>query len=161
MIQSLEDLAKALLRERSAQAAQDFRPSVRPIYRLVRTKPEYAGSCILLKIDDRPILSTAAHVLDNITDGFPLFVGGPLGTHPVLIQRGVLRTTPKPQGNRRRDHLDCGFWKMPEEAVRALGAVEFLDASRLSDNRAATDRRYYMVMGYRLSGNKRSIAPRA
>jgi hypothetical protein len=32
-----------------------------------------------------------------------------------------------------------------------MGAVEFLDASRLSDNRADVDRRYYMAMGYRLA----------
>ena len=33
MIQSLEEAASALLRKRSAQAAKDFRSSVRPIYR--------------------------------------------------------------------------------------------------------------------------------
>jgi hypothetical protein len=44
--------------------------------------------------------------------------------------------------------------------VLALGAVEFLDASRFSRNRAPADRRYYMAMGYRLSRNKGAIDKR-
>jgi hypothetical protein len=161
MIKTLEELEKALLRERSAQATRDFRSSVRPIYAQRKSGANpmlaHAGSCILLKVDGHSILSTAAHILDARTASVPLFVGGPVGTHPVPIEGGVLRTTTAPQGNRHVDHLDCGFWKMPEEAVRALGAVEFLDASRISHNRARADRRYYMVMGYPLSRNKRAI----
>jgi hypothetical protein len=159
MIKSLEDLAKGLLRERSAQAARDFRLSVRPMYRNsdAKPRPEHIGSCILLDVAGQPVLSTAAHILDNLMEGWSLYVGGPVGTHPVLVHGGPRRTTRSPPGGRLRDHLDCGFWKMPEEAVRALGKVEFLDASRLSHNRAPTDRRYYMALGYRLSRNKGAI----
>jgi len=159
MIENWQDLAKVLLRKRSSEAERVFRSSVRPMYRNSDTnpKPEHIGSCILLNVDGQPILSTAAHVLDNLTEGYSLYVGGHGGTHPVLIRGGVLGATPKPDGGRRRDHFDCGFWRIPEEAVQELGAVEFLDASRLSDNSADVDRRYYMAMGYRLSANKSAI----
>jgi hypothetical protein len=163
MIESWEDLAKVLLRKRSSEAQRDFRSSVRPMYRNsdANPRPEHIGSCILLNVDGLPILSTAAHILDNLTEGYSLYVGGPGGTHPVLIRGGVLGATPKPNGSRRRDHFDCGFWSIPGEVVPELGAVEFLDASRLSDNSADVDRRYYMAMGYRLAANKSTIDHRA
>ena len=45
--------------------------------------------------------------------------------------------------------------------MRELGAVEFLDASRISDNGADIDRRYYMAMGNRLAPIKQAIDHRA
>jgi hypothetical protein len=160
-IESLDDAEKALLRERSARAVRDFRPAVRPIYASETNSPnpapKHAGSCILLEVDARPILLTAAHILDARKAGVPLFVGGPVGTHPVLIDGGVVRTTIAPRGDRDLDHIDHGFWQMPDGVVQALGAVEFLDASRISYNRAPVERRYYMAMGYALSRNKDTI----
>lgn len=159
MIQRVEDLEKGLLRKRSAQAEREFRPSVRPMYRNsdAKPRPEHVGSCILLNVDGVPILSTAAHVLDSLTAGYTLYVGGEGETSPVRIRGGVIGATPKPNGDRDLDHYDCGFWRIPENAVRELGAVEFLDASRLSDNRADISRRYYMGMGYRLKRNRSAI----
>jgi hypothetical protein len=161
MTKTLEELAETVLRERSAQAMHDFRSSVRPIYASVSPGPspilKHAGSCSLLSVDDQPILSTAAHVLDWLRKGVPMFVGGPVGTHPVPIVGGVLKTTTPPQGVRELDHLDCGFWEMPDDAVRSLGEVRFVDASRISHNRAPVEHRYYMAMGYALSRNKGTI----
>jgi hypothetical protein len=165
MIETLEQAAEALLRERSAQAMRDFRASVRPMYTLnsSKLKPElkHVGTCILLDVDGCPILSTAAHILDRRKKGELLAVGGPVGTHLVPIVGGVLKTTAAPQGDRALDHVDCGFWRMPDDAVRSLGEVKFLDASRLSHNRAPSDRRYYMAMGYARSRNKDAIDPSA
>ena len=105
MIKTLEELEKALLRERSAQAVRDFRSAVRPIYALDARGPnpvlKHAGSCILLKIDGHAILSTAAHILDERKRDVPLFVGGPVGTRPVPIEGGVLRTTTAPRRQSR------------------------------------------------------------
>jgi len=106
---------------------RDFRPAVRPIYVLNISGPnprlKHAGTGVLLKIDGRAILVTAAHVLDPLREGIPLSVGGPPGTHPVPIKGGVVRMTTPPQGNRLKDHVDSAFWKMPDEAVGALGKV--------------------------------------
>jgi hypothetical protein len=163
MTESWGDLAKVLLRKRSLDAERAFRSSVRPMYRNsdAKPRPEHIGSCILLDVDGLPILSTAAHVLDNLREGYSLYVGGPGGTHPVLIRGCMFGATPKPGGDRHRDHFDCGFWKIPGEAARELGEVEFLDSSRISDNGADVNRRYYMAMGYRLASNKSTIDHRA
>lgn len=154
-----EELAKRLLRKRTRQAARDFLPSVRPMYRNsdAEPRPAHCGSCVLLNVGGVPILATAAHVLDNITEGYTLYVGGAGDAPPVRIRGGLLGATPKPESGRRHDRFDCGFWRVSEEALREMGAVEFVDASRLSDIREGADRRYFMAMGYRLAANKKEI----
>lgn len=163
MIESPLEAAKTLIRLRSAQAARDFRRAVLPIYELrtsgTRPKLKHAGTCVLLKIDGSAILVTAAHNLDGLKDGIQLSVGPPPGTNPapVPIVGGVVRSTPRPPGGRRRDAVDSAFWKMPDDAVRALGNVWFIDPLRISHNRAPVNRRYYMAMGFAQSRNRRSI----
>jgi hypothetical protein len=164
VIETMDDLATKLLRTRSKEAQQDFRPSVRPMYRNSgdRLRPEHVGSCILLNVDDMPILATAAHILDNLRAGWTLYVGGQGDpTSPVRIRAGNIAATPAPNGNRNLDHFDCGFWRLPDEAVRELGDVKFVDASRLADNREDITRHYYMVMGYRLKRNRSAIDHKA
>lgn len=163
MDENWEALATNLLRKRSAEAQRAFRSSVRPMYRNSPAKPRpvHIGSCTLLNVGGAPVLSTAAHVLDNLTAGYSVYVGGDGETHPVLVGGGVIATTPKPAGGRDLDHYDCGFWRIPDKAVSYLGAVEFLDASRLSDNSQEVGRRYYMTMGYRLKRNRSAIDHRA
>jgi hypothetical protein len=165
MIDSPLEAAEALLRARSHQAALDFGRAVRPLFAVEGDGPKpilkHAGTCILLLIDGHYVLSTAAHILDRRKDGTVLAVGGTPNRPVVPILDGTLRTTTPPQGNRDLDHYDCGFWNMPDQAVQNLGAVEFLDASRWSHNRAPVERRYYMAIGYRLNGNEGNIDHRA
>lgn len=160
MIETLEDAERRLLHERATRARRAFRRAVRPIYAVAGDGPnpimQHIGSCILLSIDGHRVVATAAHVLDNRAHGL-LSVGGVVGTHPVPIVDGMLRTTTAPLGDRQRDANDCGFWLIPEAALATLGAVEFLDASRISHNRASSDHRYYMAMGYRRSRNKKTV----
>jgi hypothetical protein len=164
MIETLQQAAVSLLQARAAQATEDFRRSVRP---MLASEPErnpvikHAGTCILLEIDSHKVLATAAHILDRRPEGTLLFVSGPPGTNPVLIDGGIIGTTKSPPGGRDFDAFDCGFWIMPEGAVRALGAVEFVNASRTSHNRAPTERRYYTAMGYALSRNNGLVDRRA
>lgn len=164
MIETLEQAEENLLRERSAQAMKAFGRSVRPIYAVRAPGPNpvlvQVGSCILLNIDQQRVMSTAAHVLDELVRN-ALFVGGPPGTRPVPIEGGILKITTAPQGDRDRDYFDCAFWKIPEAAVSALGAVMFLDGEQLAHNRAPADRRYYMAMGYAASRNKDAIDKRS
>jgi hypothetical protein len=145
--------------EIAVSASRDFRSSVRPIYansaRL--PKPQHVGSCLLLQIDGRPIVSTAAHIIDDLKNGLALYVGGVGGTNPVLIAGGALRTTTAPLGNRLQDHLDCAFWAPPDAAVAALGAVEFVKPSRVSANSAPVQGKLYQALGYPISRHKRAI----
>jgi hypothetical protein len=151
---------KALIRERSDQAFKDFRLAVRPIYALYGPGPnprlQHWGTGVLLRIDGCAIMATAAHVLDPISSGIPMFISGPVGTHPVEI-RGRIKATPLPPGGRDRDHLDSAFWTMPDAVVAALGGVRFVESWRISQNRASIESRYYMAMGYAISRNKGAI----
>lgn len=163
MAETWEALAKKLLRKRSAEARRAFRLSVRPMYRNSEDDPrlEHVGSCTLLNVEGIPTLSTAAHILDNITAGYSVYVGGDEETHPVLVRGGALRTTPMPPGGRDFDHYDTGYWAIPVGALPKLGNVEFIDASRLADNSADHSRRYYMTTGFRLKRNRYAIDHRA
>lgn len=161
MIENLEQAERGLLRERAAQARWHFRRAVRPIYAATSEDPDdpvqHIGSCILLSIDGRRILSTAAHVLDTQGPRASLFVGGRVGTHLVPIMGGMVKATTAPHDDRDRDIFDSGFWELPRDTVAALGDVQFLDESRFSHNRAPTEYRYYTAMGYRVRRNEDAV----
>jgi hypothetical protein len=138
-VQSLDDLAQARIQECATRAVAEFKSSVRPIYGLQDGRLTHIGSCLLLVIDGRYVLSTAAHVADNLIYS-PLFVAGPAGTHPVQLQ-GKFRGTTAPAGDRRQDHFDCAYGVLSKEDAAALGAVEFLGDSKISHNRAPAEGR--------------------
>ena len=138
LITGLDDAEWELVQERSDQAFADFRNSARPIYaRSLRDpRPEQIGSCVLLDVDGTRVVSTAAHIVDELalTD---LFVCGLVRSQLVPMLGGKVRATkPPPGGNRRLDHLDCAFWQIPDSSIQGLGEVEFLNASMFSHNRA-------------------------
>lgn len=116
IVQSLEDLAQAQIQECASRAVAKFKSSVRPIYGLQEERQTHIGSCLLLNVDGRRILSTAAHVADNLAHS-PLFVGGPIGTHPVQLQ-GKFRGTMAPVGDRQQDHLDFAYCILSESDTR-------------------------------------------
>jgi hypothetical protein len=111
---------------------------------------------LLLSIDGERIAVTAAHVMDHL-DETSLCIAGRPGTSPVPISGGEIRTTPKPQGDRQSDHFDIAFWRPPAAAVAGLGAVEFLDSSRISSNDPQTFGRLYTAIGYPYSRNKKKV----
>jgi hypothetical protein len=117
--------------------------------------PTHIGSCLLLDIDGKRVVSTAAHIADDLAVT-PLFVGGLVGTHPVLLA-GKFRATKPPDEGRQLDHLDCAYCEISAENARALGAVEFLSKARISHNRVSPERRVYTAFGYAVSRNKQSI----
>lgn len=156
MVQTLDEAVSARIHECTEAIAGEFRASVRPIYGSPNgLRPELIGSCLLLAVDGAKFVVTAAHVIDW-TSSHALYVGGVVGTKPVQIL-GKIKSTPEPPGGRCQDRFDCAFWQVPSSAERALGAVEFVDQSRLSDNKVSPTGRVYMAMGYRLSRNKGKV----
>jgi hypothetical protein len=157
-IQLPEDAFDAHLTACATQGADSFVASVRPIYggRVRDQRPEHVGSCILLDVDGRRILATAAHIADQSAQRGALFVGGPPGTSPVPLRAQMLATT-APGGNRNVDHYDVAFCELPESALPEMGKVNFVSADRLSHNRAITSGRRYTAIGYPISRNKDSI----
>lgn len=141
------------------QAERDFRASVRPVYRNreANPRPEHIGSCLLLNIGSVPIVVTAAHILEQITEEWSLYVAGLVGTSLVLIRGGEVKATPRLEGRRTSDHYDTAFWQPPVHAFKALGAVDFLDASRISHNRESSAGRLYTALGYPVSRNPKAV----
>jgi hypothetical protein len=140
------------------QAERAFRASVRPVYRNsdANPRPEHIGSCLMLNIGSVPTVVTAAHILDQTAEQ-SLYIAGLVGTSPVLIRGGVIMATPRPQGGRKVDRYDTAVWQPPVHAVEALGAVDFLDASRISHKRESSAGRLYTALGYPVSRNKKAI----
>lgn len=140
------------------QAERDFRASVRPVYRNSEAEPlpEHLGSCLLLSIDGVRIVATAAHIYDQLEE-YTLYVGGPSPTNLVPIIGWAGEATPKPGGERKADHFDWAFWQPPPPAVAAMGDVEFLAVSRVSQSRVISPGRLYTAFGYPISRNKKAI----
>jgi hypothetical protein len=156
VIELLEESEQRRLRECATQAAEDFKDSVRPIYGssgATDRLPEHIGSCILLDIDGTKVVSTAAHIADEIKKGATLFVAAPPRPQLVPIIGGYVKATTAPGRDRLLDHSDCAFWQVPDGVVEDLGAANFLAAARLSHNRAPLERRYYTALGYAVSRN--------
>jgi hypothetical protein len=160
MIELLAESEQRRLRECAPQAARDFHDSVLAIYgssAATNGLPEHIGSCVLLDIDGTPVVATAAHIADKIISGTTLFVAGPARPQLVPILGGDIKTTIPPSGDRKLDHSDSAFWRMPDEVVQSLGATNFLGTSRLAHNRAPIERRYYTALGYAVSRNDPGI----
>jgi hypothetical protein len=157
VIETPEETFRAQLQACVLGAAAAFTASVRPIFgALPDGRPEHVGSCILLNIDGRRVLSTAAHIAEQLRER-KLFVGGPTETSPVPIGAGKWKATLAPGGSRRSDHYDCAFWQVPDAALPRMGAVEFLGSSHLSASRIAAVGRWHTALGYPVSRNKDSI----
>ncbi len=140
------------------RAEQEFRPSVRPVYRNSEKDKlvEHVGSCLLLDIDGSSCIVTAAHIMDQAAVG-PLYVAGRPRTHLVPIIGGTVMTTLMPETGRNADPIDLAFWLPPAAAIDALGTVDFLDASRVSYGVQPSKVRLYTAFGYPLSRNKKRI----
>lgn len=160
MIELLHEAEQRRLRECATQAGADFVDSVLAIYRSSDAsdrRPEHIGSCILLDIDGTPVVATAAHIADDISEGATLFVASPARPQLVPIVGGDIKTTPKPPKGRKFDHSDNAYWRIPDDVVESLGAANFLGPSRLSHNRAPQERRYYTALGYAVSRNSEGV----
>lgn len=155
----IETLEQAILRRREEctnEASHDFSSAVRPIYASLDGRHlESIGSSLLLNIDRNDYVITAAHIIDWINT-HAIYIGGTLGTEPVQIDGTPVATT-APNGDREQDRFDFAFCKIPEEAKKRLGAVHFIDESRISRNQASAENRYFLVMGYPIVKNDKMI----
>jgi hypothetical protein len=111
-IELLPEAEQRRMRECATQAAAEFIDSVLAIYRsneASERRPEHIGSCILLDIDGTRVITTAAHIIDNIPEGATLFVATAGRSQLVPIVRGKIKTTSKPKGIRGLDYSDSAY----------------------------------------------------
>ncbi len=156
LIETLEESVMRRISECTEESAKDLQRSVRPIYASTDgTKPQPVWSCVLLQVEGRKYVVTAAHVIDWLADA-ALYVAGLVGQQLVQIV-GEVSSTQAPIGGRRKDRWDFAFWPITARAASGLGVVRFLDSNDLSHNRASSKNRVYMAIGYPVSRNKRKI----
>ena len=130
--------------------------AIRPIYRSEgRRHPRFVGTGVLLRIADRVVLVTAAHVVDHAADGPLLFAPG---QKLQSVPREFYATVP-PNGERSADKFDL--------AVIALGAdleSELNLAHPLAETEIRSFERPELAVGrktrYLVMGFPRSRQPR-
>ncbi len=78
---------------------------------------EAIGSAVLMRIENRTFLLTAAHVTDHAKNGTLLIPGRSTFIQPTGVFNGTL---PPDSGNRNHDKLDAAYFWLDEECVREL-----------------------------------------
>ena len=139
--------------------ADEFLSAVRPIYVVPRGQdaPIAIGSSTLLKVNDASFLLTAAHVADEAKEG-ALLVGGSVERSLVRLE-GQFFSTTAPAGVREKDHYDFSFLRLSTEQVAALGSdVRFIAHTDVSQNRGTLPGRRFLMLGYPVSKNKKSVS---
>lgn len=140
-------------------AKDRFKEAVRPIYcSTERGNPVHEGSCVLLEIDGKHMLLTAAHIIDasRINDS-TLYVGG---EHSLLKIEGEFWITEAIAENRMKDRYDFAAGLMSDEFVRDMGNVHYISEADIAPDRTNHDGRLYSIIGYPNTKNK-SIDKRA
>lgn len=156
IIETIDGAVKNLRHELSEKASESFRNSVRSVLASENgRKPEIIGTCLLIEVDGRRYVVTAAHILDNL-DTHSIYISGAIGTQPVQIV-GVVNMTKPPSDGRKFDKIDLAFWEIDENTAQNLGDVEFINSTRFSHNQASLKYRLYLAMGFPVSRNKKSV----
>jgi hypothetical protein len=156
LVESLDEAVRNRRHEVSETVTKQFHSSIRAV--LVSedgTNPRIIGSCMLLRVDDRNYVVTAAHIADELGAN-ALYISGTVGAELVQLV-GVIRKTAPPPGGRWKDKIDIAFWEIDTQNIRALGDVEFIDESQFSKNRAPLKNRLYLAAGYPFSRNKKNV----
>lgn len=152
IVKPIKQIVREKVNECTDAGAEQFILSIRPIYgSSAQGSPIHIGTCILLNVRQENYLLTAAHVIDE-NKYSSLYVGGE--TELELIE-GDFLTTRKPEGGRSNDRYDFAWTKLPKEFLAKLGKVEFIYEKDLAVNRANTNGRLYLALGYPNSKNKK------
>ncbi len=150
-IKSIEEVVLERTNECVDAATKKFSGAIRPIYGSnEQGRPDHIGSCVLLMIDNVPVLLTAAHVLDHNVHS-TLYVGG---NSLIQIEGDFLATT-KPEGERAKDHFDFAARKLQKETVCALGDVTYITERDILPSTDDTTGHVYLALGYPNTKNRK------
>src|SRR5580692_6129387 len=123
--------AERVLRTNLSAAERRIQHAACPIYGVDdRGKPYLVGSSLLLKVGDRRLLVSAAHVLDWNKET-SLYAAGP--TRPILIEGESYRTQP-PQTGRDDDSTDVGIVDVSSVPEKDWSRFRVLTAADLDVN---------------------------
>jgi hypothetical protein len=154
-LETVKDAALARFKHCTDEVSGQLLDSVRIVYRNVDVdeddRPEAIGTCFLFELNGRKYLVTAAHVFDFSKED-SIYVSG---EKKLVRLRGDFWVTPEIAGSRHQDKHDFAFQVLTNEMVEELGAVRFIEASKVSNNRGTMEGRMFFAMGFPASRNKR------
>ncbi|WP_434034901.1 hypothetical protein [Cupriavidus sp. a3] len=153
LIKTIGEIGLERLEECSTWAGQRFLPSVRTCFWSdVRGRAEAFGTCFLMRVQGKPFLVTAGHVIDKNEGGQrTIYVASGNRLSPL---QATFYTTAGPDGQRGKDHYDFAFAELSDFQCKELAADSFIDETMVSANQAAPERRAYMTLGFPASKQK-------
>lgn len=117
-----------------------------PVLRLDDTdNPDFSGSGIIARLDDRFYLITTAHVLDNCDKGIFLLNKG---FQESSLESIAIVTGKKPGTTRSEDRTDIGFIRLTESEANYFGVDNFLDLNHIYSPPMEIKSTIFLVLGY-------------
>lgn len=152
MIKPVLELVRNKIDELNDAGAEQFYDSVPPIYGTDGSNPpHHIGTGILLSIQQKKYLLTAAHVMDH-REVTTLRVGV---NGKLLEIEGQLSSTTKPGGNRDKDHYDFAWLELSQRFLEEAGELTFITEESISPKNVGTKSRVFLALGYPTSKNKK------
>ncbi|TWB45814.1 hypothetical protein [Nitrospirillum pindoramense] len=134
----------------SEAARAKFRDAIRPIYGINdKGDPDHIGSSILIFLDGKHYLLTAAHVIDH-NQRTSLYLGADGFTE---LEFEVLMTS-KPEDDRTKDHNDFAIAELNHTYVSKLSTAKFITENEINFSDDASESRLYACIGFPNSKNK-------
>jgi hypothetical protein len=123
-------------------------------------EPCAVGSGVLVSLQGRNWIITAAHVLDEVANG-NLYLGG---STDLLELQGEFFRTPMPPTGRNDDPIDVGYVCIDSLGDRISKDFCFLPESLIEGNHSTEEERNYIFTGYphkavKIKGSTRKITP--
>ncbi len=145
LVKTIAEIGLERLEECSRVVGAQFLPSVRVCFGVdARDRPDAFGTCFLMRVEGRPFLVTAAHVIDENAHT-TIYVAG--GNKLIQLEAQFLATE-KPDDGRNADHYDFAFTELSEEQCADLAADILIEEHHVSANQAPTANRAYMTLGF-------------
>jgi hypothetical protein len=133
------------------EARRLYRDAVRPIFRrLPDGRPEQLGSSVLLEVQGRKWLATAAHVLDGHKEA-SLHLGA---RGEIIPLNATFNATTMPAGGREGDSVDVAVAELTSAQVEKLGELPFVPMADQLVEPPLRPTDFFLAVGYRASQNK-------
>lgn len=116
----------------------------------VKNKPDLIASSVIIKIDEKCYLVTAAHVLKNIQRHFYIGVNG----YIIPIEGLFVYSMPPTDNHNDKDHFDIAFIELSSEFVN-LNKICVLDEHKLAISESFSSIDIALIHGFPISRNKK------
>ncbi|GGI15698.1 hypothetical protein [Oxalicibacterium faecigallinarum] len=151
LIKSVGEIGMERLQECVEHAGSKFLSTIRTCFAVSKKgRAEAFGTCFFLKVDSKPYLVTAGHVIDH-SDTSTIYITA--GTQLKTLT-GEFMTSVSPNGNRDKDHYDFAFLELTEAQCAEFQVTHFIEENMISANKADTSKRTYMALGFPASAQK-------